>query len=136
MGMVVSAKHVELQEMVAIKLLLPGVENADAIARFAREARLAAKFKGDHVAKVTDLGRLENGAPYMVMEFLDGEDLGERVKRRGALPVQDAIDFVTQACEAIAEAHSLGIVHRDLKPANLFVVPYPDGSERIKLLDF
>jgi serine/threonine protein kinase len=136
MGMVVAAKHVELHELVAVKFLRAGISNADVVARFEREARAAAKIKGDHVARVTDLGRLENGSPYMVMEYLEGEDLGARLEKRGPLPIDQAIDFVAQACEAIAEAHGLGIVHRDLKPSNLFVVPCPDGSERIKVLDF
>jgi serine/threonine-protein kinase len=136
MGMVVRAKHVRLDEMVAIKFLLPGACDLDRVARFEREARAAAKIKGDHVARVLDLGSLESGMPYIVMEYLDGEDLDQRLRRRGPLPVAEAIDFVTQACEAMAEAHALGIIHRDLKSSNLFVVRCPDGSERVKVLDF
>jgi serine/threonine protein kinase len=136
MGMVVRAEHVALGERVAIKLLRPGIGGGDTVARFEQEARTVAKIKGDHVARVIDLGTLDDGAPYIVMEYLDGEDLEQRVKRRGALPVDEVIDFVTQACEAMAEAHALGIVHRDLKTSNLFVVRRPDGSERIKVLDF
>jgi serine/threonine-protein kinase len=70
------------------------------------------------------------------MEYLEGEDLEQRVKRRGPLPVDEVVDFITQACEAIAEAHALGIIHRDLKLSNLFVTRRPDGSERIKVIDF
>jgi serine/threonine-protein kinase len=136
MGMVVRAKHVRLDEMVAIKFLLPGACDGDRVARFEREARAAAKIKGDHVARVLDLGNLESGTPYIVMEYLDGEDLDQRLCRRGPLPVAEAIDFITQACEAMAEAHALGIIHRDLKSSNLFVVRRPDGSERVKVLDF
>jgi serine/threonine-protein kinase len=136
MGMVVRAKHIQLGEMVAIKFLLPDFGTVDRVARFEREARAAAKLKGDHVARVVDLGKLDNGAPYMVMEYLEGEDLDQRVRRRGPLPVAEAIDFMTQACEAMAEAHGLGIIHRDLKSSNLFVVNRPDGSERLKVLDF
>src|SRR5205085_1861183 len=87
-------------------------------------------------ARVTDVGTLENGAPYMVMEYLEGSDLSDRLRKAGPLSVEEAVDFVTQACEAIAEAHGLGIIHRDLKPANLFVIRNADGSERIKVLDF
>jgi serine/threonine-protein kinase len=134
--MVLKAKHVELDEWVAIKVVLPGVAGPDKIARFTREARAAAKIKGDNVARVVDLGTLEGGMPYMVMEYLEGEDLEHRLLRRGPLSVADAIDFITQTCEAMAEAHGLGIVHRDLKSANLFVVTQPDGSERVKVLDF
>jgi serine/threonine-protein kinase len=136
MGMVLKAKHVELDGWVAIKVLLPGVAGPDRIARFTREARAAAKLKGDNVARVIDLGTVEGGMPYMVMEYLEGEDLDQRLRRCGPLQVAEAIDFVTQACEAMAEAHAHGIVHRDLKNANLFIVTQPDGSERIKVLDF
>jgi serine/threonine-protein kinase len=136
MGMVVRAKHVRLDEMVAIKFLLPTACNIDRVARFEREARAAAKIKGDHVARVIDLGSLDGGTPYIVMEYLDGEDLEQRLQKRGALPVAEVVDFVVQACEAMAEAHALGIIHRDLKSSNLFVVRCPDGSDRIKVLDF
>ncbi|HVW27068.1 MAG TPA: protein kinase [Polyangiaceae bacterium] len=137
MGVVVAAYHVELDERVAIKFLLPAaLSNQDAVARFAREARAAVKIKSEHVARVSDVGKLDNGAPYMVMEFLDGYDLSRWLASQGPLPVQQAVDFVLQACEAIAEAHSLGIVHRDLKPANLFIIRRPDGALSVKVLDF
>src|SRR5262249_19128170 len=83
-----------------------------------------------------DVGALPSGAPYMVMEYLDGEDLGRWLRTRGALPLDQAVEFVLQTCEAIAEAHALGIVHRDLKPANLFVIRRVDGLLAIKVLDF
>jgi len=88
------------------------------------------------VARVSDVGTLESGSPYMVMEYLHGEDLAAWVRRNGAMAVPEAIEFLLQACEAIAEAHALGIVHRDLKPANLFVTRRVDGSACIKVLDF
>jgi serine/threonine-protein kinase len=137
MGVVVSAMHLQLDERVAIKFLLPGaLHNAEAVARFAREARAAVKIKSEHVARVSDVGTLETGAPYMVMEFLQGRDLAALVKEAGPLAAADAADFVLQACEALAEAHALGIVHRDLKPANLFLVARADGSPCVKVLDF
>jgi serine/threonine protein kinase len=137
MGVVVAAHHLELDERVAIKFLLPDVlAHGDAVARFTREARAAVKIKSEHVAKVTDVGKLDTGAPYMVMEYLDGSDLSGWLKQRGPLPIEQAVEFVLQACEAIAEAHSLGIVHRDLKPANLFVIRRPDGGLSVKVLDF
>jgi len=137
MGVVVAAYHIELDQRVAIKFLLPEVlDHGEAVARFAREARAAVKIKSEHVAKVTDVGKLENGAPYMVMEFLDGSDLSQWLTQRGALPVEQACEFVLQACEAIAEAHALGIVHRDLKPGNLFVIRRADGVLSVKVLDF
>ena len=137
MGVVVAARHLQLDERVAIKFLLPSaLANEEAVARFDREARAAVKIKSEHVARVIDVGRLETGAPYMVMEHLDGGDLDAWVRERGPMPVEQAVEFVIQACEAIAEAHALGIVHRDLKPANLFCVRRADGLLAIKVLDF
>jgi eukaryotic-like serine/threonine-protein kinase len=137
MGVVVAAHHIGLDTKVAVKLLLPEMlDQEDVVARFAREARASARITNDHVARVFDVGALENGAPYMVMEFLDGSDLSEWLRRHGPLPVAQAVDFVLQACEAVAEAHRVGIVHRDLKPANLFCVRRPDGSLFVKVLDF
>ncbi len=137
MGMVVAAHHVGLDTKVAIKVLRPEMlDSAEALARFAVEARASARITSEHVARVFDVGALDSGAPYMVMEFLDGHDLGHRLQVDGGLPVAQAVDFVLQACEAVAEAHSVGIVHRDLKPSNLFCVRRPNGSLCIKVLDF
>ena len=137
MGVVVSALHLQLDERVALKFLLPeALANEEAVARFAREARAAVKIKSMHVARVSDVGTLETGAPYMVMEYLHGRDLAALLHERGPMPWPDAVDLVLQACEALAEAHAHGIVHRDLKPANLFLITGPDGSPCIKVLDF
>jgi serine/threonine-protein kinase len=137
MGMVVLAHHVRLDQRVAIKFLLPEMlDNGDAVARFEREARAAVKIRSEHVARVSDVGTLESGAPYMVMEYLEGADLSVWLKQRGPLPLEQAVEFLLQASEAIAEAHVLGIVHRDLKPANLFVTRLPDGALSVKVLDF
>ncbi len=137
MGVVVAAHHLQLDEKVALKFLLPeALLDAEAVARFAREARTAVKIKNEHVARVIDVGELPNGAPYMVMEYLEGGDLDDRVRERGPLPVEEAVDFILQACVAVAEAHSLGIIHRDLKPANLYCVRRSDGLLSIKVLDF
>jgi serine/threonine-protein kinase len=137
MGVVVAATHIQLDERVALKFLLPeALGNPEAVARFAREARAAVKIKSEHVARVSDVGTLESGSPYMVMEYLDGQDLADWVRNSGAMRAPEAVEFVLQACEAIAEAHALGIVHRDLKPANLFVTRRVDGSPCIKVLDF
>jgi eukaryotic-like serine/threonine-protein kinase len=138
MGVVVQATHLELDERVAMKFLLPhAVESAEAAARFVREreARAAVKIKSEHVARVTDVGRLENGAPYIVMEYLQGSDLSA-VLSRGPLSIEDAVDFLLQASDAMAEAHAAGIVHRDLKPSNLFMSMRSDGTPIIKVLDF
>ena len=137
MGVVVSAMHRELGQRVAIKFLLPhAFEASGAHARFLREARAAASLKSEHVARVSDVGTLESGAPYMVMEYLEGVDLGEHLRRERALAPADAVALVLQAAEAIAEAHAAGIVHRDLKPANLFLTRRADGSPLVKVLDF
>jgi serine/threonine-protein kinase len=137
MGVVVAAKHVELGERVALKFLLPAAASrGDMAARFQREARAAVRIKSEHVARISDVGRLPNGAPYMVMEYLAGRDLAAELAARGALPIALAVEWVLQACEAIAEAHALGIVHRDLKPANLFLTKRADGSDLVKVLDF
>jgi serine/threonine-protein kinase len=137
MGVVVAATHLQLEQKVAIKFLLEtALENQESVRRFLREAKAAVRLKSQHVAKVIDVGTLENGAPYMVMEFLEGSDLGHRERETAALPVEEAVGFVLQACEAVAEAHSLGIVHRDLKPANLFVTRSVDGAPLVKVLDF
>ena len=137
MGAVVAAYHMQLETKVALKFLLPAMlANEEAVTRFAREARAAVRITNEHVARVLDVGTLESGAPYIVMEYLDGTDLAGWLRQRGPLPIEEAIDFVLQAGEAIAEAHALGIVHRDLKPANLFCIRSADGRPTIKVLDF
>jgi serine/threonine protein kinase len=137
MGVVVAAHHIGLDERVAIKFLLPeALGNPEAVARFAREARAAVKIKSLHVARVSDVGVLDTGAPYMVMEYLQGQDLSQRLRDHGPMGVPETIDLVLQACEALAEAHALGMVHRDLKPANLFLTQQADGSPCVKVLDF
>jgi len=137
MGIVVAARHIQLEQKVALKFLLPqAMSSPEAVERFQREARSAVRLRSEHVAKVTDVGVLESGAPYMVMEFLAGADLSHVVAATGAITIDEAVHFVLQACEAIAEAHSLGIIHRDLKPQNLFVTRRVDGKPLIKVLDF
>src|SRR4051812_36598166 len=107
MGVVVAATHLQLEERVAIKFLVPeAVGNADAVARFAREARAAVKIKSEHVARVIDVGVFETGAPYMVMEYLQGADLSQLLLDQGPYPVEEAVEYVLQASEAIAEAHA------------------------------
>ena len=137
MGYVVAALHEQLGQRVAVKLLVPELcENEDSVTRFLREARAAVKIHSEHVARVLDVGELTNGSPYMVMEFLSGRDLSEELDLPGELEIPVAIDYLLQASEAVAEAHSLGLIHRDLKPANLFLTHRPDGSPLVKVLDF
>ena len=137
MGVVVEARHIALEQRVALKFLLAEYAlNPESSARFLREARAAVRIKSEHVARVSDVGTLETGAPYMVMEFLVGQDLARLLQESGPLSLEDAVDYVIQGCEAIAEAHGHGIVHRDLKPANLFLTTRADGSPLVKVLDF
>jgi serine/threonine-protein kinase len=137
MGVVVAAMHMELERRVALKFLLPSaLANAVAVGRFAQEARAVVRLKSEHVARVIDVGRLDNGAPFIVMEYLEGTDLGTLLESRGRLPVHEAVDYMLQACEAVAEAHAIGIIHRDLKPRNLFVTTGVDGHPMVKVLDF
>jgi serine/threonine protein kinase len=137
MGVVVAATHLHLDEVVAIKLLLPDVaKDAELVARFLREGRAAVKIHSEHVARVLDVATDDSGAPYMVMEYLDGGDLAQVLAHHGPLPVTVTVDYVLQACEALAEAHALGIIHRDLKPGNLFLSTRSDGSHVVKVLDF
>jgi len=136
MGSVYVATHVGLDQQVAIKVLDPQLAiNPEIVQRFVREARAAAKLKSDHVCRVSDVGALEDGVPYIEMELLSGEDLGQLIEH-GTIAPYVAADYVLQACVAIAEAHALGIVHRDLKPANLFVTRRIDGGALVKVLDF
>jgi serine/threonine-protein kinase len=139
MGVVVSATHLALGQIVAIKVLLPLEASEDstaAIPRFLREARAAAGLKSEHVVRIFDVDTLPSGLPYMVMELLSGQDLRRVIKLGGPLPIEQAVDFVLQAADAIGEAHSAGIVHRDLKPSNLFLTQRTDGRPWVKVLDF
>ncbi len=137
MGVVHLAVHKALDQRVAIKLLhAAALSDPSSLERFNREGRLAAALKSEHVARVLDVGVTEHSEPYMVMEYLEGEDLQSYVRDRGPLSVGEAAQYVLQACEAIAEAHGQGIVHRDLKPANLFLTKRVDGRPLVKVLDF
>ncbi len=138
MGIVLKCKHVELDEHVAIKCLLPEMmEREEIVARFLREAKATIRLKGPHVARVHDVGRFpDNKVPYMVMEYLEGADLGAIIKHHGAQDPSVAADLMLQACEAIAEAHSLNIVHRDIKASNFFVLQPPNQLPQLKVLDF
>lgn len=137
MGVVVAARHVQLGQLVAIKFLKrEALEQPSAIERFLRESRALASLRNEHVSRVLDVGVLDSGVPYMVMEFLEGRDLAAVLADSGPLDVELATGLVHQACKALAEAHTTGIVHRDLKPQNLFLTHTLQGSPRLKVLDF
>lgn len=137
MGLVVAASHLSLGGQVALKFLSSGEELRDVAAtRLTREAQSVARIKSEHVARVLDMGTLESGDPFIVMELLEGMDLQKFVRKNGPLQVAEAIEYILQAAEGVADAHSFGIVHRDLKPANLFLSRKPDGSPFVRVLDF
>jgi serine/threonine protein kinase len=137
MGIVLAATHLQLEHLVAIKVMRRDLlEDDKVLSRLLSEARAAAKIRSEHVARVLDVGTLDSGAPFIVMEYLEGEDLGDLLDRQGALEVEQAVSFVLQACEALAEVHVAEMVHRDLKPSNLFIARLPDGSPTLKILDF
>jgi serine/threonine-protein kinase len=137
MGIVYRGWHLALEQPVAIKVVLSEyAAHPRVVARFLSEARVMAQMRGTHVARVLDTGYLEGGSPYLVLEYLVGRDLRAVLHADGPLPLMRAVEYVLQACEAMAEAHGLGIVHRDLKPDNLFLTQLPDGTEVLKVIDF
>ncbi|MBX3210998.1 MAG: protein kinase [Labilithrix sp.] len=135
MGVVVAVTHLQLGERYALKFLHGDAISPHARVRFLREAQATVRLKSEFIVHVSDVGELENGSPYIVMEHLIGDDLGG-VIRNGPLQVADAVDYVLQACAGIGEAHANGIIHRDLKPSNLFLTTRSDGSSLVKVLDF
>lgn len=137
MGVVCAGWHLELDQPVALKFVHPQLtDRLDAVERFRREARATAKLRSEHVVRVLDVGTSSGGLPYLVMEYLDGRDLEAELEERTVLPIPEALHYLLQAIEAVAEAHAVGIVHRDLKPSNLFLANRPDGSRSVKVLDF
>ena len=137
MGMVVAATHLELDQAVALKFMLGELASSpNLLDRFLREARAVAKLRGEHVCRIFDVGRLDNGSPYIVMELLQGEDFAAVLSREGKLEPHIAVTYMLQAIEGVAEAHAEGIVHRDLKPGNLFITTDRDGTPLVKVMDF
>jgi eukaryotic-like serine/threonine-protein kinase len=137
MGRVVEATNLGLDERVALKFLRrEALSDPALVARFAREARASVKIKNDHVARVFDVGATAHGTPFIVMEYLEGEDLATVLERQHRLETSDVVDYVIQACEGLAEAHARGVVHRDIKPANLFLARGAGALKQIKVLDF
>jgi serine/threonine protein kinase len=136
LGVIVRATHLGLGQNVAIKYLKPrALANAAVVERFEREARLSVQIASEHVVHVQDVGNLGEAGPYIVMEYLVGRDLGSIVEE-GPLPIVRAVDYVLQACDALAEAHALRIVHRDIKPENMFLAQRPSNTAILKIIDF
>jgi serine/threonine protein kinase len=137
MGTVLAAVHLQLRFEVAIKVLKTSMlSRRDVVGRFMREARAAARIKSVHVVNVLDVGGLPSGEPFIVMERLRGNDLSEELAERGRMPIQEAVDYTLEICEAVAQAHAMGVVHRDLKPANVFLCKSEGAAPLIKVLDF
>ncbi len=137
MGVVVAARHINLDVPVALKFMTSEALSDHAlVTRFLREARATARLRGEHVIRVSDVGELDSGAPYMVMEHLQGQDLAALLASLGPPPIASAVEYAIQACEGLDEAHHAGIVHRDIKPSNLFLTRRPNGTPCIKVLDF
>ena len=137
MGVVAAARHLLLGDQVAIKFLLPRVaRDKEVLGRFIQEARASVRIKSEHIVRVMDIGTLDAGSPFIVMEHLEGSDLAQVLQKHGPLPLAEALEYILQACVGIAEAHALSIVHRDLKPSNLFLITRSDGSAIVKVLDF
>jgi serine/threonine-protein kinase len=137
MGIVLAVRHLELRELLAVKVVSADVtRNPVLLERFRREARALMRINSEHVVRTHDIGRLDDGTPFLVMEYLQGEDLGRQLLARGPMDLSRAADFAMQLCEALAHAHALSIVHRDVKPSNLFITQRPDGRECLKVIDF
>ncbi len=137
MGIVYEGYHVELEQRVAVKVVRAEyAHHQEAVARFLNEARAIARLRGHHIAKVLDTGRTESGAPYMVLEYLEGRDLRTVLDTDGPLPIAQAVHYLLQTCEAVTEAHAIGLIHRDLKPDNLFISRGADGQDVLKVIDF
>ena len=135
-GIVYEAKNLELDERVALKVMRPeAAADKSMVGRFAREAKSAASIKSEYVATVFDVGS-KDGTPYIVMEFLEGKNLGQKVEDEGPLPARNAVEYALQICEALAIAHSKGIIHRDIKPENLLLAERAGGMSIVKVLDF
>ena len=136
MAYVLAADQKDLDRRVALKFLLPKiVGKPQVVERFAREAIAGSKIKNEHVAAVYDVGKID-GVPFIVMEHLEGKDLGAFLKEKAPLSIPTTVDLVLQAAEGIHAAHVIGIIHRDLNPENLFVIRAPDGTWCVKVLDF
>src|SRR5262249_47253945 len=123
---------------VALKVITSDLSKHDQVmARFEREVRAAGTIESEHIVQVFDAGHDDaSDRPYMVMEFLDGEDLQQVSRRLGAVPTDLVVRIVAQPCRGLAKAHARGIIHRDIKPGNLFLAKRDNGDLLLKILDF
>jgi serine/threonine-protein kinase len=137
MGAVYEAQHVVLKRRLALKFLpASAYRRKSSVDRFRREAETAGSLESEHIVAVVDFGVSDGGAPFLVMEYVDGEDLSELLARYVVLPVTRATNLAIQVCRGLAIAHDAGVVHRDLKPSNVVVARRSDGSDLAKIIDF
>ncbi len=137
MGAVYEATHELIGRRVAVKCLHPQfASDAQVVARFQREAQASSMVGNEHIVDVTDMGRFPDGSPFIVLEFLEGQELGKLIERDGAQPLGRVVHILTQACRALGAAHAKGIVHRDLKPENIYLVERHDDPDFVKVIDF
>jgi serine/threonine-protein kinase len=137
MGEVWEAEHALTGRRVAVKILTEHyLSNKKVVARFGREARAASAVQHDGIVEILDQDRTDSGIPFLVMEFLEGESVGQRIKRLGRLSQDDTMAIMLPLLDALDAAHQAGVIHRDLKPDNVFILPGARGEERIKILDF
>ncbi len=137
MAAVYEAHHTGAGKRVAVKIMHRGLMAYPELrARFQREAKITSELAHPNVVKVFGFGSAPSGEPYLVMEFLEGEDLQTRLERVGALPLEMVVQIINQVAAGLAEAHAAGVVHRDLKPDNVFLVTTPDGGVFAKVVDF
>ncbi len=137
MGVVFAAEHVRLRRRVAVKVLAQHLAaDGSALARFQREADIVSRLAHPHIVQILDFDTTEDGAPYIVMEMLEGESLAQRLAARGPIELVECVRIAAQVASALASAHAAGIVHRDLKPANIYLVNVGGERSFVKLLDF
>jgi eukaryotic-like serine/threonine-protein kinase len=137
MGVVYRAEHPDIGRQVAIKVVSAAFAVEDAVvARFKAEALSVNRIGHDNIIDISDFGSLSDGRPYFVMEYLDGQDLGARLSKRGVLPLGEVASIMGETLDALAAAHQEGIIHRDLKPDNIYLARKKGGQEMVKLLDF
>lgn len=137
MGMVLEVTHVQLGGRHALKLLhAEHATDVELVTRFENEAKIAATMRSDHLVRVTDMGRLDTGEPFLVMDYLEGADIDQLLEKHTLFPIGTSVSWILQACVGLAHLHAAGFVHRDIKPSNLFWSQEPDGRQVIKVLDF
>src|SRR5579859_4410780 len=136
MTFVASAKPIDCDRVVALKFLRPPfLADANLVDRFTLQARAVAKIENDHVARILDVDTTHDGAPFVVMEYLEGKDLGTLLREEGPAPLSCAVEYLLEGCEALAAAHARRIIHRDVRPENLFLARSAHGLGAIQLLD-